>query len=93
MACLPVMFQDEAEEVEIPAIAQLKQQGWVFVPGADLAPGQPGDERSYYRDVVLVKRLEAALRRLNPWISEENLRKVLREFSHPNFADLSETQH
>ncbi|WP_417214864.1 type I restriction endonuclease subunit R [Alcanivorax sp.] len=84
------MFQDEAEKVEIPAIAQLKQQGWAFVSGAELAPGQPGDERSYYRDVVLVKRLEAALRRLNPWISEENRRKVLREFTHPNFAGLIE---
>ena len=87
------MFQDEADKVEIPAIEQLKQQGWAFVSGAELAPGQPGDERSYYRDVVLVKRLEAALRRLNPWISEENLRKVLREFTHPNFACLSEMQH
>ena len=87
------MFQDEAEKVEIPAIAQLKRQGWAFVPGAELAPGQPGEERSYCRDVVLGKRLEAALRRLNPWISEENLRKVLREFTRPNFSDLSETQH
>lgn len=84
------MFQDEAEKVEIPAIEQLTQQGWAFVPGAELAPGQPRDERSYYRDVVLVKRLEAALRCLNPWISEENLRKVLREFTHPNFAGLIE---
>ncbi|SOC01047.1 type I restriction enzyme R subunit [Alloalcanivorax xenomutans] len=84
------MFQDEAEKVEIPAIEQLTKLGWVFVPGAELAPEQPGDERSYYRDVVLVKRLEASLRRLNPWISEDNLRKVLREFTHPNFAGLIE---
>ena len=40
--------------------------------------------------VVLAKRLEAALRRLNPWISDENLRKVLRGFTHPNFAGLVE---
>lgn len=83
-------FQDEAEKVEIPAIEQLAKLGWAFVPGAELAPGQSADARSSYRDVVLAKRLEDALRRLNPWISDENLRKVLREFTHPNFAGLIE---
>ena len=78
------MFQDEVEKVELPAIEQLTRLGWTYVPGADLAPvlpvdGSPAGERGYYRDVVLSKRLEAAVVRLNPWISDENLRKVVRE--------------
>ncbi len=89
------MFQDEVEKVELPAIEQLTHLGWSHVPGADLAPvlpvdGAPVGERGYYRDVVLSKRLEAAVVRLNPWISDENLRKVLREFTHPNHAGLME---
>lgn len=89
------MFQDEVEKVELPAIDQLTRLGWTYVPGADLAPvlpvdGTPEGERGYYRDVVLAKRLEAALVRLNPWISDENLRKVIREFTHPNHAGLME---
>ena len=89
------MFQDEVEKVELPAIEQLTRLGWTYVPGADLAPvlpvdGAPAGERSYYRDVVLSKRLEAAVLRLNPWISDENLRKVVREFTHPNHAGLME---
>lgn len=89
------MFQDEVEKVELPAIEQLTRLGWTYVPGAELAPvlpvnGAPVGERGYYRDVVLSKRLEAALLRLNPWISDENLRKVIREFTHPNHAGLME---
>ena len=89
------LFQDEVEKVELPAIEQLTRLGWTYVPGADLAPvlpvdGAPLGERGYYRDVVLSKRLEAAIVRLNPWISDENLRKVIREFTHPNHAGLME---
>lgn len=91
----PVMFQDEIDKVEQPAIEQLKRLGWTYVPGASLAPvlpadGAPAGERGYYRDVVLAQRLEAAVQRLNPWISDENLRKVVREFTHPNHAGLME---
>lgn len=42
---------------------------------------------------MLAKQLEAALRRLNPWISEENLRKVIREITHPHHAGLVEYNH
>ena len=68
------------------------------VPGAQLSPGYlsaegSSSERAYYRDVLLINRLEAALRKLNPWISEENLRKVMREITHPNYAGLMEYNH
>lgn len=89
------MFKDEITKVEQPALEQLQKLGWSYVPGATLAPaavkGDPAPaERAYYRDVVLLPRLEAAIRRLNPWISEENLRKVMRDITHPNHAALME---
>src|SRR5690554_3606383 len=93
------MFNDEDFKVEQPAIAQLIKLGWTYVPGARLAPvaaskdAQSTAERAYYRDVVLVKRLESALRKLNPWISNENLGKVMRELTHPNHAALMEYNH
>jgi type I restriction enzyme R subunit len=98
------MFQDETIKVELPAIQQLQQLGWDYLHGSALAPGDtpapalpkdgaPAGERGYYRDVVLVNRLEAALRRLNPWISDENLRKVMREITHPFHAGLMEYNH
>ncbi|RIY42556.1 type I restriction endonuclease subunit R [Neopusillimonas maritima] len=89
------MFQDEIQKVEQPAIEQLQKLGWQYVQGALLAPAGEGvkglsAERTYYRDVVLVHRLEQALKRLNPWISDENLRKVMRDITHPVHAGLME---
>ncbi len=93
-----MLFQDEIEKVEQPAIEQLQKLGWTYVSGVTLAPvlpvdGSPTGERGYYRDVVLTNRLEAGIQRLNPWISDENLRKVMREFTHPNHAGLMEFNH
>ena len=95
---LYVMFNAEEFKVEQPAIQQLIKLGWQYVPGASLAPlaagtGPQKAERDYYRDVVLVRRLESALRKLNPWISDENLRKVMREITHPFHAALMEYNH
>ncbi|MGF1906987.1 type I restriction endonuclease subunit R [Aliivibrio salmonicida] len=91
------MKNNEFNKVEAPAITQLVQLGWTYIQGKQLSPdyacadGIP--ERTYLRDVVLVKRLEAAIKRINPWISDENLRKVSREITHPNFAALMEYNH
>lgn len=84
---------NEFDKVEAPAIAQLVKLGWTYVQGKFLSPEHVNQERTYLRDVILVKRLEAAIKRINPWISEENLRKVSREVTHPNFAALMEYNH
>jgi type I restriction enzyme R subunit len=86
------MFQDELDKVEQPALDQLIKLGWEYVPGAQLSPDN-STERTRYLDVLLLARLETALRKLNPWISEENLRKVMREITHPNYAGLMEYNH
>jgi type I restriction enzyme R subunit len=85
------MNQDELDKVELPAIAQLKQLGWKYIHGAELTPETGA--RSYLRDVVLVNQLDAAIKRINPWISDENLRKVSRELTHPVYAGLMEYNH
>ena len=87
------MNQDEFNKVEAPAISQLVSLGWRYIPGKALSPEHVNGERAYLRDVVLVKRLEAAIKRINPWISDENLRKVSREVTHPNCTGLMEYNH
>lgn len=84
------MANDEFNKVEQPAIVQLHQLGWTYIQGKTLSPDHPNQERDYLRDVVLVKRLEAAITRINPWISDENLRKVIRDVTHPHCAGLME---
>jgi len=83
------MSNDEYDKVELPALQQLQQLGWTWLNGAQFAPSATG-ERAHLREVVLVKRLSAAILRINPWISEENLRKVVRETMHPVTATLME---
>ncbi len=83
------MSNDEYDKVELPALQQLQKLGWAWLPGSQFAPSVDG-ERAYFREVVLEKRLSAAILRINPWISEENLRKVTREFTHPLAATLME---
>jgi type I restriction enzyme R subunit len=92
------MFKDELDKVEQPAIDQLVKLGWAYVSGAELSPGylladSSSAERTRMNEVVLVNRLEVAMHKLNPWISEENLRKVMREITHPQHVGLTEYNH
>ena len=83
------MASDELDKVELPALEQLQSLGWSYVEGAQLSPDE-SDERSSLKDVVLEKRLTESLKRINPWINEENLRKVIRELTKTLYPNLVE---
>ncbi len=83
------MTNDEYDKVELPALEQLQKLGWQYISGLSFLPA-PDGEREYFREVVLEKRLRAAILRINPWISDENLRKVMRDITHPAAATLME---
>ena len=83
------MASYEFDKVELPALKQLQSLGWSYVEGATLSP-EESDERSSLKDVVLEKRLTDSISRINPWISEENLRKVVRDLTRTNYTNLIE---
>jgi len=83
------MTNDEFDKVELPALEQLQKLGWQYISGLAFLP-TPDGEREYFREVVLGKRLRSAILRINPWISDENLRKVMRDITHPTAATLME---
>jgi type I restriction enzyme R subunit len=68
--------------VEDAALEWFGELGYAVGHGPHMAPGESAAERDSFGDVVLVGRLRAAIRRLNPAIPdearEEALRKVLR---------------
>lgn len=71
---------NEETLVELPAIKYIKDiLKYDFVHGKELTP--ENGERDSLTEVVLVKRLEKALKRLNPWIDEGNLHKAVRFLS------------
>jgi type I restriction enzyme R subunit len=67
---------------EAALMSWLGELGYETRSGGEIAPGTPEAERDGYREVVLVRRLRAAIERLNPGVPEaareEALRKVLR---------------
>lgn len=73
----------EKKQVEDRLIEQLRTFGYSHATGAELAA-----ERETQREVVLKGRLTRAIRRFNPWISEDNLNKVLRSVTHIEAAGL-----
>ncbi|MBL8425208.1 MAG: type I restriction endonuclease subunit R [Candidatus Accumulibacter phosphatis] len=68
--------------VEDAALTWFGELGYAVGHGPQIAPGEAAAERDSFAEVVLVGRLRAALRRINPAIPdearEESLRKVLR---------------
>jgi len=64
---------NELHLVEDPAIALLQSLGYTYV-----APEILEAERDSLKEVVLTKRLRSALKKLNPWLSDDNLSKAVR---------------
>ncbi len=68
--------------VEDAALSWFRELGFNTTPGLESAPGEPAEERTSFRDVILEGRLRSAIERLNPAIPsdarEEALRKLLR---------------
>ncbi len=73
---------NEETLVEIPAIDYIKDiLKYDFVHGKELIPEK--GERESLTEVILAKRLEVALKRLNPWMDEGNIDKTVRYLSRP----------
>lgn len=76
---------DELSQAEEPAALFLQKMGWQFVTPEGLEA-----ERASKREVLLVPRLQQAIRRLNPWISDENITRVVRSIATVQAASLME---
>jgi len=70
---------------EDPAIELLKALGYTY-----LSPEELTTEREGLKEIILVSRLEKKLKELNPWLSEENLKKAVRAITTIPAASLIE---
>ena len=83
------MAADEFDKVELPAIEQLQSLGWEYVKGEDLSPDK-SSERTSLKEVVLENRLSATIKHINPWISDQNLHKVVKDLTKTQYTNLIE---
>jgi len=74
--------------VERAALDWFQGLGYEIVHGPEIAPGEPGAERSTYGDVVLADRLRAALARLNPHLPADALEDVYRQVTRTDSPSL-----
>jgi type I restriction enzyme R subunit len=82
--------------VEQAALAWFEALGYTITGGPSIAPGEPGQERRTYADVVLDGRLRDALVRLNPTVSREGLEEAFRKLtriSSPQPVDANHELH
>lgn len=77
---------NEKELVEKRFIAQLESLGYTYIHGSVL-----DEERSTFRDVILEQRMSNALKRINPWIDGDNLRRTIRTVTHIESSSLIES--
>ena len=76
---------DELHLAEDPAVELLESLGYTYVPPEDLEP-----ERASLKETILAGRLAAALKRLNPWLSETNVAKAVKAVTQVPAAILAE---
>ena len=81
----PGQSWNEASLSEDPAVEHLRRLGYTYV-----APDTLDAERESTKEVILHKRLAAALQRLNPWLSEDNTHKAIRAATSVASASLIE---
>jgi type I restriction enzyme, R subunit len=82
--------------IETFAIELLQTLGYNYLYGPDIAPDGEHQERQHYDDVLLVGRLEAALKRINPTVSHDVLQAALKDVQRVHSPDLlanNETFH
>jgi len=77
--------------VEDAALDWFGELGYAVGHGPHLAPGEPAAERESFGEVVLVGRLRAAIRRLNPAIPEEAREEALRKVLRVGTPSLTQT--
>jgi type I restriction enzyme, R subunit len=80
-------------DVELAALAWLEELGYDLLPGPEIAPDQPGAERSDYSQVVLEGRLREALERLNPTVPHDALDEAVRKLTRPDMPSLVANNH
>ena len=78
-------FASEAD-LENWALGELQALGHVFMPGAATEPDAPHALRQSYRDTILLPRLDAAIRRLNPHLPDEAVRSAVNALRDTVFA-------
>ncbi len=79
---------NELQYVEEPFLRQLERLGWRIVRGDKYDPSV--SLREGFNEVIIEKELKEAIKRINPWIEEDQISEVVREITVPDGNSLIE---
>ncbi|SCC78470.1 type I restriction endonuclease subunit R [Saliniramus fredricksonii] len=74
------------DDLEQWALAELQGLGFTYSHGSELSPETDNPARQSYHDTILLPRLDAAIRRLNPSLPPEAVQTVLNRVRDTEFA-------
>jgi type I restriction enzyme R subunit len=74
------------DDLEQWTLKELQGMGFAYLHGSELSPEADNPVRESFRDVLLLGRLDAALRNLNPHLPEEAIRTALNKVRDTEFA-------
>jgi len=77
--------------IEQTALAWFESIGYSVRSGPSISPGEPGVEREYYDQIVLLGRLQAGLENINPNIPTDTISEAVRKISQTDSPSLIET--
>lgn len=83
-------------DIELFAIEQLEALGYSYIHGVDIAPDADKPERESFEDVLLIKRLQNEVARINPTIpfeAQADAIKQLQRISSPELISRNEIFH
>ena len=75
------IYESDVEEATLDWLAGL---GYTVLHGPDIAPDTPNAERSTYKEVVLTRRLQEVVARLNPTIPADARQDAIRKVINPD---------
>ncbi len=87
------MSKFSEDVVEQATLSWFEELDYQVVHGPDIAPGELGEERASYEEVVLRGRLEAAAWRLNPDVDPEAVEEALRQIYRIGSPMLVDANH
>lgn len=82
------MIKINESEIETFAIKLLQRLGYEHLYAPDSGPGTDAPERSRYDEVVLARRLNAAVRRINPALPDSAVQEAIRKVAQVQSPDL-----
>lgn len=75
----------EMAYAEQPAVEWLRDLGWTFLHGPDIAPDTPAAERAEWTDLLLRGRLSEKVAQLNPQLPDDAVQQVVRTVAASEF--------